>query len=171
MITDITTPDSAPQTTHGWAQAPIKGYLVDADGGGRLEFQYNPSEIVDDKATNFAGVRVPGMSHPRYQYVAGEARKIVFKLEFFKGEVKAHVAWLQSLLYPEHAETMLKTPPHRVLFIFGDLFPGTLCVVRQAKVRYFGLFEPETLLPQQAEVNVVLEEYVQESVAWSEVRG
>ena len=167
MSTTGTTPDAAGLA---WAQTPIKGYLVDADGGGRLEFQYNPSEIVDEKATLWAAVRIPGMSHPRYQYVSGEPRKIVFKLEFFKGDVKAHVAWLQSLLYPEHAETMLKTPPHRVVFIFGELFPGILCVVRQAKARFFGLFEPGSLLPQQAEVEVVLEEFAQESVAWSEVR-
>ena len=170
MSTDATTQNNAAQAASEWPQTPIKGYLVDVDGDGQLEFQYNPSDIVDDKATNFAAIRVPGMSHPRYQYVSGEPRKILFKLQFFKGDVKAHVAWLQSLLYPEHAETMLHAPPHRVVLIFGDLFPGVLCIVRQAKVRYFGLFEPETLLPQQAEVNVVLEEYVQESVAWSEVR-
>ncbi|MFW6162590.1 MAG: hypothetical protein ACODAJ_07445, partial [Planctomycetota bacterium] len=54
----------------------IKGYLIDVDGYGDLEFQYNPSEVIDEKATMFAAIRVPGMSHPRYQYVSGEPRKI-----------------------------------------------------------------------------------------------
>ena len=155
----------------GWEDTVIKGYLIDADGGGELEFQYNPSEIVDDKATNFAAIRIPGMSHPRYQYVSGEPRKIVFKLQFFKGDVQQKVAWLQSLLYPEHADTMLKTAPHRVILVFGDLFPGVLCILRQTKARFHGLFEPDTLVPQQADVDVVLEEYVDESVPYSEVRA
>jgi len=147
-----------------WEDAPTKGYLIDVDGGGDLEFQYNPSEIVDDKATLFAAIRIPGMSHPRYQ-------KIVFRLQFFKGPVRERVAWLQSLLYPEHAGTMLEHAPHRVLFVFGSLFSGILCIVRQVKARFHGLFEPATLLPQQADVDVVLEEYTDASVSVSEVRG
>jgi hypothetical protein len=154
-----------------WDEQAIQGYLIDVDGGGDLEFQYNPSEVLDDKATMFAAIRVPGMSHPRYQYVSGEPRKIVFRLHFFKGPVRERVAWLQSLLYPEHAGTMLETAPHRVLLVFGDLFPGVLCIVRQVKARFHGLFEPETLLPQQAEVDIVLEEYIDESVSVGEVRG
>jgi len=154
-----------------WEDAAIKGYIIDAETGDELEFQYNPSEIVDDKSTNFAAIRIPGMSHPRYQYVAGEPRKISLRLQFFKGPVQEKVAWLQSLLYPEHAETMLKTAPHRVIFVFGDLFPGVLCVVRDVKARFHGLFEPETLLPQQADVDLALEEYVEESVSYSDVRA
>lgn len=149
----------------------VTGYLIDADGEGTLEFQYNPSEVVDEKATHFAAIRIPGMSHPRYQYVAGEPRRIVFKLQFFKGPVKERVNWLQSLLYPEHADTMLRHAPHRVLFVFGSLFPNVLCIVREVKARFFGLFEPETLLPEQADVDIVLEEYIAQSVDFSEVRG
>jgi len=66
---------------------------------------------------------------------------------------------------------MLKNAPHRVIFVFGELFPGVLCVVRDVKARFYGLFEPETLLPQQADVDVALEEYVDESVPYSEVRA
>ncbi len=65
---------------------------------------------------------------------------------------------------------MLKNAPHRVLFIFGDLYPGVLCVVCQVKARYFHMFDRDNLLPQHAEVDVVLEEYVDESVTFSEVR-
>lgn len=153
-----------------WEQQPISGYLVDVDTGERLAFQHNPNDIGDEKSTAYAAIRIPGMSHPRYQYVAGEPRKIAFKLELFKGPVKQKVHWLRSLLYPEHAGTMLKNAPHRVLFIFGDLYPGVLCVVRQVKVRYFHLFDRDSLLPQRAEVEIVLEEYVGASVNVSEVR-
>jgi phosphoribosylformylglycinamidine synthase len=98
------------------------GYLVDVVTRESLEFQYNPDDITDEKSTDFATIKVPGMSHPRYQFVAGEARKISFKLSLFKGPVKRKVAWLQSLLYPQHEKTMLKNAPHKVLFFFGDLY-------------------------------------------------
>lgn len=49
-----------------WDQQPIKGYLVDADTGERLEFQYNPNSISDEKSTDYATIKIPGMSHPRY---------------------------------------------------------------------------------------------------------
>jgi len=153
-----------------WDRKEIKGYLVDVDTGERLEFQHNPNDIGDDKSTAYAAIKIPGMSHPRYQYVAGEPRRIAFKIELFKGPVKQKVHWLRSLLYPEHAGTMLKNAPRRVLFIFGDLYPGVLCVVRQVKARYFHMFDRDNLLPQHAEVDVVLEEYVDESVGFSEVR-
>ena len=153
-----------------WDRKEIKGYLVDVDTGERLEFQHNPNDIGDDKSTAYAAIRIPGMSHHRYQYVSGEPRRIAFKIELFKGPVKQKVHWLRSLLYPEHTGTMLKNAPHRVLFIFGDLYPGVLCVVRQVKARYFHMFDRDNLLPQHAEVDVVLEEYVDESVNFSEVR-
>jgi len=146
------------------------GYLVDVVTRESLSFQYNPDEITDEKSTDFAAIKVPGMSHPRYQYVAGEARRIAFKLTFFKGGVKKKVAWLRSLLYPQHEKTMLKTAPHKVLFFFGDLYSGVPCIVRQVRVRYFHMFDQSNLLPQHAEVEITLEEIVSKSVACSEVR-
>ncbi len=154
-----------------WDKQPIKGYLVDADTGDRLEFQYNPNNISDEKSTSYATIKVPGMSHPRYQYVAGEPRRIVFKIELFKDSVKQKVDWLRSLQYPEHAGSMLKNAPHRVILIFGDLYPGVTCIVRSVKARYFGLFDQTNLAPQRAEVDITLEEFVDQSVNGSEVRS
>lgn len=154
-----------------WDKQAINGYLVDADTGDRLEFQYNPSNISDEKSTNYAETKIPGMSHPRYQYVSGEPRRIVFKIELFKDSVKQKVDWLRSLQYPEHSGSMLRNAPHRVILIFGDLYPGVTCIVRAVKVRYFGMFDPNNLEPQRAEVDITLEEYVDQSVNWSEVRS
>ena len=154
----------------GWDQREITGYIVDIETNERLEFQYNPDDIADDKSTDYAAVQIPGMSHPRYQYVSGKPRKIAFKVKLFKGPVRDKVHWLRSLLYPEHAGTMLKNAPHRVLLIFGDLYPGVECVVRKVKARYFHMFDRDNLLPQHAEVDLVLEEYVDESVNYTEVR-
>jgi len=147
----------------------VKGYIVDIDSGERLEFQYNPGSITDEKSTSYATIKIPGMSHPKYQYVSGEPRRIAFKIEFFKGPVKQKVDWLRSLQYPEHVGSMLKNAPPRIIFIFGDLYPGITCIVKQVKVRYFGLFDQATLNPQRAEVDISLEEYVDQSVNKSEV--
>ncbi len=155
----------------GWEKKPITAHLVDVVTRERLEFQYNPNEIVDEKSTAYAAIKIPGLSHPRYQYVAGEPRKISFQLRFFKGPVQESVDWLRSLLYPEHSGTMLKGAPHRVLFLFGDLYPGVECVVRQVKARYFHLFDRDTLGPQHAEVDVLLEETIDQSVGYREVRA
>ncbi len=185
----------------GWDQREITGYIVDIETNERLEFQYNPDDIADDKSTDYAAVQIPGMSHPQYQYASGKPRKIAFKVKLFKGPVRDKVHWLRSLLYPEHAGwqrhgqyslqrhasrtgnlksplatpayrgSRLKNAPHRVLFIFGDLSPGVECVVRSVKARYFHMFDRDNLLPQHAEVDLVLEEYVDESVDYGEVRG
>ena len=146
------------------------GYIVDVVTRESLEFQYNPDEITDEKSTDFATIKVPGMSHPRYQYVSGEARKISFKLSLFKGPVREKTAWLQSLLYPQHEKTMLRNAPHKVLFFFGDLYPGVMCVVRQVRARYFHMFDRDNLLPQHAEVDLTLEEIVVKSVDYTAVR-
>ena len=65
---------------------------------------------------------------------------------------------------------MLKTPPHRVIFIFGELYPGVVCLVRQVKARYFNLFDRNSLAPQQAEVDLVLDEYMEQSINYNSVR-
>jgi len=147
------------------------GYLVDVENRERLEFQYNPGEVTDDKSTHYADIKIPGISHPKYQFVSGGARQITFKLAFFMGEVKQQVAWLQSLLYPEHSGTTLKSPPHRVIFILGELYPGVTCIVRNVKARYFNLFDQNSLTPQQAEVDITLEEWVKISINYGDIRG
>ena len=151
--------------------AELKAYLIDVETRERLEFQYNPSEIGDDKSANYADIAIPGISHPRQQYVSGGARRIAFKLFFFKGEVKQQVNWLQSLLYPEHSGTTLKSAPHRTIFVFGELYPGIVCIVRNVKARYFNLFDETTLSPQHAEIDLTLDEWVDESVNFDTIRA
>jgi len=111
------------------------------------------------------------MSHPRYQYMAGKPRKISFNLLFFKGPVKKSVDLAAVALVPRTRRNDAQKRPHYVLFMFGDLYSGVLCVVRQVKARFFYMFDCDSLLPQHAEVDVLLEEYIDESVDYSEVRG
>lgn len=153
-----------------WDQKSITAYLVDLTSNERLEFQYNPENISDSKSTDYATIKIPGMSHPRYQYVAGGARQLNFKISLFMKDVKKNVEWLQALQYPTHEGTMLKNAPHRVLLVVGDLYPGLECIVKQVKATYFGLFDPSNLMPLQAEVDLSLEEFVSASVAFGSIR-
>ncbi len=139
-----------------WGQTPTPGFLVDLETRERLEFQYNPSEITDEKTAHYATVRVPGLSHPKYQFVAGGERRIAFTLHLFKGHIQERIAWLQSLLYPEEAETFPKRAPYRVLLMMGDLYPGITCVIRDVRVQYLGLFDSIDLTPQRVEVRLNL---------------
>ncbi len=154
-----------------WDQKEITAYLVDVDTGDYLDFQYNPNDIVDEKSTAYAAIKIPGMSHPALPVRRRGAAQDRLQGGCSRGPVKESVDWLRSLLYPEHAGTMLKNAPHRVIFMFGDLYPGVLCVVRQVKARFFHMFDRDNLLPQHAEVDVVLEEYIDQSVDCSEVRS
>ena len=51
-----------------WKQKAITAHLVDVETGQRLEFQYNPNDIVDEKSTAYAAIKIPGLSHPRYRF-------------------------------------------------------------------------------------------------------
>jgi hypothetical protein len=65
---------------------------------------------------------------------------------------------------------MLTQAPHLVLFFFRELYPGMTCLVWEVRAHYSYLFDPVTLLPQRADVEVTLEEVVTKSVNASEVR-
>ena len=60
---------------------------------------------------------------------------------------------------------------YRVLLFFGDLYPGVLCIVKQVRARYFHMFGRNDLLPEHAEVDLQLEEYVGESINYDSVRN
>lgn len=153
-----------------WGDKETKATLVDVETGEYLEFQDNPSEISEEKSTAYAAIKIPGISHPRYQFVAGEPRTIRLKIQFFKGPVQKNVDWLRSLLYPEHTGSMMKNAPHRVLLVFGDLYSELVCIVKQVKVRYHKIFDRASLEPQVADVELVLEEVVDGSASMQEVR-
>lgn len=153
-----------------WDQKSITAYLVDLTTNERLEFQYNPENISDTKSTDYATIKIPGMSHPRYQFVAGGARQLNFKISLFMKDVKKNVEWLQALQFPTHEGSMLKNAPHRVLLVVSDLYPGLECIVKQIKTTYFGLFDSSNLMPLQAEVDLSLEEFVSASVPFGSIR-
>lgn len=61
---------------------------------------------------------------------------------------------------------MAKNAPHQVLLIFSDLYPAGNGIVRQAKARFFSLFDRNNLFLQRTDVDIILEEQVETPVAW-----
>ena len=134
------------------------GYLVDAVTSERLAFPYNPEAITDHQDSRYASVSVVGRRYPWYQYIAGEARQVQFTLPLFKGAIQQQVAWLKALQDPQEAEVGFWYAPHPVVLVMGQLYPGLTCILKQVNVRYFSLFNPQTLAPERATVDLVLEE-------------
>lgn len=143
-----------------------KGFLVDTVTGESLKFQYNPNQIQLTRSPSWASQEVPGMSHPRLQFVQGGDRKFSFSLDFFSDErgrkdVKRKMDWLESLTYPDwDGITNMQRGAHPVLFNFGDLYKNITCVVTNFTATPQTLFDPTSLLPLRATVDIELTELI-----------
>ena len=153
------------------------GFFITANPGGygtAASPMENPNEINDEKGVNWARSTVPGMSHPRYQFVAGNPRIIRFKLQyhwsFDPTAVRRECMWLQSMLYPTHAGLALLRPPAICMNVFGLHYRGVKVVFTDVKVKYGQLFQPQSLYPLRAEAECVCEEWVEQSVGPTELR-
>lgn len=160
---------------------PVNKFLiVDLTNGGVMPLQINPSPIRDSKGTNWDDSQVPGLSHPRSQFIAGEARIIRFTAQFYfespltgvdYAEVRRRAKWLESLQYPTHAGTMLMRPPAICMIIMGMLYRGIRVNFRQVETDYTDPFDSITLYPFRANVDCVCHELVEQSVSPFQVRG
>jgi len=144
--------------------------IVDTEDGTRIEAQYNPSEVTDEKTAGWASQKVPGMSHPRYQFGSGGDRTVTLKLEFYGSGILSDIKSLRSLCYPENGGSMLKNGPHKVKILFGPIFTSELWIVDSVKVRQFYKFSPG-LDPNRADVDVTFKEYVDSSKNIGSARG
>lgn len=63
-------------------QAAPRGFLVSVDVTPAIEvhFQYNPTQLSDKRAVNYATVTAPGVLLPTRQYVQGGDRTITFSV-------------------------------------------------------------------------------------------
>lgn len=144
-----------------------KGFLVDTVTGERLTFQYNPETFDITKQPKWATIEVPGLSNPKYQYVGGGEKKISFKLDFYRApgmtgdKIAKILDFLESLTYPDYgikAGSNFEKGAHPVLFNFGKFFQNFRCFVSNYKATPEYLFEPKTLLPLKASVELELTE-------------
>ena len=148
---------------------PAKAFLVDIETGRHLEFRFNPSELNEEKSTSYAQQKVPGRSHPRYHFVTGDARKLSFKIDLYGDNVVSEISFLNSLLYPSVRSGSAKTCPHAVQLLgYGDMYVDVMWRVMSIKDK-LTQFDSATLTPTRAEVEISLEQFVERSIAASEV--
>lgn len=74
------------------ASAPVKASMVplrsngEEDFNGERAFQYFPETIQDTRGVDYAAKKIPGGSHPLYQFIAGTDRTISFTAIFTQDE-------------------------------------------------------------------------------------
>lgn len=161
----------------GTGYGATKGFLVDLTTRERITFLRNPSEIEETKTPEWANLTTPGASHPRLHFVNGGERTFQFQLNFFtdvatKEEIKKQVDWLRSLAYPtlDGNQQVVQGAPV-CLFTFGELYRNIRVVVVEFKFRSFYMFDPTSLLPLRADVDLVLKEHIDRNVSSAQIRG
>ena len=152
-----------------------KGCLVTYETLQVIEFQLNPVNITDAKASTYAALTAPGGSQPMFQWTNGGKRTIGLTLRFYysdrdRAKVEANCSLLKSLQYPETDLGRTKRPPERVLLIIGDR-PDVLCHVENCSVKYSPAMHPEGLYPLWAEVTLQLVEDEERVIDRAEVRN
>ncbi len=154
-------------TNGGFITANPGGSGIVSGIGKSIAPMENPEEIEDEKGADWARSKVPGMSHPRYQFIAGDPRLLRFKLEMHGGwdpwAVVRTCRWLQSLEYPTRLGTVTRRPPPICMIVYGLQYAGIKVVFSNVKPRYHTLFEGATLYSLRATVEMVAEEWVEES--------
>jgi len=78
--------------------------------GSRGEFFLNPDGIQDVKSSGWVKKRVPGLSDPHQQWVAGEARTVVFKALITNDRSEGHVQGSSP-------DTGKSTPKNKISFV------------------------------------------------------
>ena len=127
---------------------------------GAITFQWNPHKLVREKSTKFNQLRLAGRVAPILQYGCGGSQ--VYSIEFTLSRMDRGDSWVRDAV-----ETLfnLKKPtvgqfvkrPGKVRLVLGDVVKAT-CFITRINVEYGPLYNPVTLLPYQAKVNMTLEE-------------
>lgn len=135
-------------------------------GMNQFTFPMNPASLHISRSPVWAETNVPGQNRPMYQFVNGGAKEIKFTLNFFYADrtrevIRDQMAALESLCdrrYTGELAGAYDGPPP-VSFHFGDYFDGReKFIVKSFEVEAFDLFDPRTLLPMRANVDLTLAE-------------
>jgi len=149
-------------------------YIVDLDNPqDKLEFQFMPPEIEEDKIADWEHFTIIGRSEPVQGWGSSGPRTFNLTLRFIAGdltpeEVKQKVDFCRSLVYPDYAANL--TPPPDLLLIVGKLFSSQV-ICKSYRTKYMSPWDTITLLPYQAEVTFTFEEVNQFPFGKKEVRS
>lgn len=153
-----------------------KGILLwqkpDNSGYNQFKFQMNPDEIEDKGSPNYAKHDIPGQNRPLYQFVSGGSREISFALHFFYADrdrttTRGYIETLRTLTQraPEQqavsqGQFSTSAGPPVLWFFFGNYYRKFRCLMTKFEVKTSDLYDPATLLPMRAQVDITLSEAV-----------
>jgi hypothetical protein len=140
-----------------------RGMLIPLDGEASVVvFQWNPSQVIQDKKIKWNHLRVAGREQPFQQYGCGEARVFIFPFTVSNsnnGENYVKFVQDEILKYTKPtAGGTVKRPPIAQL-ILGQ-YLNIRCIVRDFKAQNQEFFTPISLLPSSAEIALTVEEYL-----------
>jgi len=146
-----------------------KLHFLALNTGRRLEIQFMPSVISNERTADVSTMKIVGRSTPKYQIVGGE-EILKLTLDFFADElsrqsVMAKCQWLKSLTYTDGS----KNPATRVALIFGKLFNKEKWTVRRVNIDYSNFNKKYGFLPQQATVDIELVLDTDTNLEWQDV--
>lgn len=148
-----------------------KAYLVDWSTGEKLVFQYNPNEWEDRRSVTYAGLTIPGISHPVYQYVAGGERVISFTLNLnamYDRDAPFRIShWIRARTYPVRSNVAIENAPHKVVFIWPNAM-SVLGVIIEANRKILDHFPDGRI--KLMNLDVTIKEYIRKSWTFQQVR-
>ena len=129
------------------------------DLADHLEFQYNPTQISDDRAVEYAALNVHGRSHPIYQFAYGGERTLSMTIEIHGSTlwVNKFIDFCRSFTYPTKRFGKFRRAPDRLIFIMGDIRMNAL--MNQCNIKRHGQFALN-LASKQATLDIQLVEWV-----------
>ena len=88
-----------------------RGFLVGYDSLEVFDFQLNPTNITDGKASNFAAVVTPAGSQPQFQWIAGDdaAHSVIAFLRWDRDRAQP-VAVVSNFLSTPHSAYRIGVP-------------------------------------------------------------
>lgn len=132
-----------PTITRGRITIPAKGVSK--------TFMYNPNDVTDNKAVQWAATEIPGSSEVVYSYGSGGERLFTFDLyldgdrgRFGRGggvtvetlSVMNDIRFYQSLTYPQqYGDSAAKVFPYTLLFSFGPMYDNIPVIMKKCSVK------------------------------------
>lgn len=98
---------------------PSKAIIMDGSTKEFKKFQFNPVPIDEDINIDFTEIKSPGLSHPLFQYICGNADTITFDIELDDaGEHFGYTGDFINFMYrfrPPKNNKRFKPPPPVIL--------------------------------------------------------
>lgn len=138
----------------------------------RLEVQFVPQSIKDNRDVDLGVMKIVGRNDPRYQIISGETT-ITLSLDFLADEtsrksVYAKVNWLKSLTYTDRGQ---KTAS-RVKLVWGSvdgMYANHVWTIAGINVDFSNFDKPSGYWATQATVDLTLKLDTETNWGWSDL--